>query len=82
MPNPQKRAVKLTKKSQLIALLKVKGGKDIAAISEKFGWQQHTTRAALSGLRKAGFEITREVPKSGGVARYRIAAEPEAATAE
>lgn len=81
MPIPMNSTAKQTKKSQLISLLKVKGGKDIAAISEKFGWKQHTTRAALSGLRKAGFEITREVPKSGGVVRYRITVEPEPATA-
>ena len=82
MPNPTNSAAKPTRKSQLISLLRAKGGKDIAAISEKFGWQQHTTRAALSGLRKAGFEIAREVPKSGGAARYRITAEPSAATSQ
>ena len=47
-------------------------------LAEALGWQQHTTRAALSRLRSAGFEIKREVPKSGGAARYRIAAEPAA----
>lgn len=82
MPHPTADTVKPTRKSQLISLLRAKGGKDIATISEKFGWQPHTTRAALSGLRKAGFEIAREVPKSGGAARYRILAEPAAITAQ
>ena len=65
-----------TKRAQLIALLSRKTGKDISAISDQLGWQPHTTRAALSRLRKAGFEITREVPKRGRAARYRIIAEP------
>ena len=65
-----------TKRAQLIALLSRKTGKDISAISDQLGWQPHTTRAALSRLRKAGFEIAREVPKRGGAARYRIIAEP------
>lgn len=69
-----------TKKAKLIALLKTKGGKDIAEISRTLGWQQHTTRAALTGLRKAGFAIEREVSE-GGAARCRIAAEPKLAAA-
>jgi hypothetical protein len=41
-----------SKKTQLIKLLSRKSGADAKAISAKFGWQPHTTRAALSGLRK------------------------------
>lgn len=40
--------------------------------SDKLGWQQHTTRAALSGLRKAGYQVIRETPPNGGPAKYRI----------
>lgn len=72
------KAPRQTKRAQLITLLKATTGKDIAALSDALGWQQHTTRAALSRLRSAGFEIFREVPKSGGAARYRITAEPSA----
>jgi len=43
-----------TKKEQLIKLLGTKSGFDIKYLSVKLGWQQHTTQAALSGLRKAG----------------------------
>lgn len=71
-------APRRTKQAQLIKLLKAKTGKDIAALSDALGWQQHTTRAALSRLRSAGFEILREVPKSGAAARYRITAETKA----
>ncbi|MEQ8928585.1 MAG: DUF3489 domain-containing protein [Silicimonas sp.] len=42
-----------TKKEGLIQLLSHKAGADVATISEKLGWLPHTTRAALTGLRKA-----------------------------
>jgi DNA-binding transcriptional regulator PaaX len=40
------------------------------------GWQAHTTRAALSRLRTAGFEIKREQSSNGGPARYRLVSAP------
>ncbi|WP_170608849.1 DUF3489 domain-containing protein [Ruegeria arenilitoris] len=43
-----------TKKARLIQMLSRKAGADVATISEKLDWQMHTTRAALTGLRKAG----------------------------
>lgn len=82
--NAQKSAAKarVTKKDHLIKLLRTKAGADVAAISTKLGWQQHTTRAALSELRKAGFEIAGEKPAKDGASRYRITADPVVATAE
>lgn len=65
-----------TKKSQLIKMLSAKAGADIATISGKLGWQTHTTRAAITGLRKAGYEITVEKADAGKPTRYRIIAEP------
>ena len=65
-----------TKKDQLIKLLGTKSGADIATLSEKLGWQQHTTRAAMSGLRKAGFSIVGTKPAGGGLARYPIRSAP------
>lgn len=67
-----------TKKDQLIKLLGAKAGVDVKSLSEKLGWQQHTTRAALSGLRKAGYEVTGEKPAKGGLAKYRILSVPAA----
>ena len=61
-----------TKKAQLIQMLSRKAGADVDTISEKFGWLPHSTRAALSGLRKAGFELTPEKPGNGKPLRYRI----------
>ncbi len=70
-----------SKKAQLIKLLSRKSGADAIAISEKFGWQPHTTRAALSGLRKAGFDVAKENTGSGKLTRYRIVGAPNAAAA-
>lgn len=67
-----------TKKSQLIQMLSRKAEGDVATISEKFGWLPHTTRAALSGLRKSGYELTSEKSGKGKPSRYRITAKPAA----
>ena len=63
-----------TKKAQLIRMLGAKAGADLPTLSEKLGWQTHTTRAALTGLRKAGFTIDRERRGDGKPARYKIIA--------
>ncbi|MDA8587226.1 DUF3489 domain-containing protein [Rhodobacteraceae bacterium] len=61
-----------TKKAILIKLLSTKNGSDIASLSDKLGWQQHTTRAVISGLRKAGYEVSNQKPTNGGPSKYRI----------
>lgn len=66
----------LTKKAQLIRMLNRKSGADVSAISDKFGWLPHTTRAALSVLRKSGFALTSEKSGNGRPSRYRIVANP------
>jgi len=76
-PEPRK-VDRTTKKGQLIKLLGTKTGADIKTLSEKLGWQQHTTRAAMSGLRKAGYEVAGEKPAKGGRSRFRILAVPVA----
>jgi predicted ArsR family transcriptional regulator len=65
-----------TKKAQLIRILSGKASADIATISGKLGWQSHTTRAAITGLRKAGYEVAVEKPEGGRPTRYRVTAEP------
>lgn len=62
-----------SKKARLIGLLKSAKGTDVATLSTTFGWQPHTTRAALTGLRKAGHVIERLPSDAGQPARYRIA---------
>jgi len=61
-----------TKKEQLIRMLKAKAGANVATLSDKLGWQPHTTRAAMTGLRKAGHEITSTKPDRGSASTYRI----------
>jgi predicted ArsR family transcriptional regulator len=65
-----------TKGDRLIQLLKARSGHDIAALSAELGWQPHTTRAALSRLRKAGYTLEKLPPGKHGRARYRIASAP------
>ncbi len=56
-------------------------GADLATLQSATGWQPHSVRAALSGLRKAGYGIERTQPaKAGGGMVYRINSGPESAT--
>lgn len=61
-----------SKKDQLIALLRGKGGADVQALSDALGWQPHTVRAALTGLRKAGVALEKMTVREDERARYRI----------
>jgi DNA-binding transcriptional regulator PaaX len=60
----------------LVRLLKAGAGREIAALSRELGWQPHTTRAALTRLRKAGYAIEKLAPQNNSGSRYRIAGEP------
>ena len=60
-----------TKQAQVIDLLKRKGGATLNDIVETTGWLPHTSRAALTGMRKKGHAISSE--KMEGVTRYHIA---------
>lgn len=55
----------------IIALLLRPEGATLAEMTEATGWLAHTTRAALTGLRKKGHTI--EKTKRGDVTCYRIA---------
>lgn len=70
-----------TKSAILRKLLSRKAGADLTTLQSATGWQPHSVRAALSGLRKAGYTIDRADPaKAGGGAVYRISSGPESAT--
>ncbi len=70
-----------TKTVILRKLLSRKVGADLAALQSATGWQPHSVRAALSGLRKAGYVIERSDPaKAGHGAVYRITSSPESVT--
>jgi len=57
-------------------MLSRKTGADVPSLSKTLGWLPHTTRAALSGLRKAGYEIAAVKADNGKPARYRITGSP------
>ena len=61
-----------TKQALLVDLLKRDEGATLAEIVEAMGWPPHTSRAALTGLRKKGHEIAKE--KVDGSTRYQIKA--------
>lgn len=65
-------------KSELVTrLLSRKAGADLATLGDATGWQPHSVRAALSGLRKAGYAIDRQAAKTkAGGPVYRITAQP------
>jgi hypothetical protein len=60
-----------SKQALLVDLLTKPEGATLAAMSDATGWLAHTTRAALTGLRKRGFAIAHE-PADDGRAIYRI----------
>jgi hypothetical protein len=59
-----------SKISEVIALLHCKEGATLAELVAATGWLPHTTRAALTGLRKKGHNI--EKAKRGDATCYRI----------
>ncbi len=62
-----------TKTEILRKLLSRKSGADFATLQSATGWQAHSVRAALSGLRRAGFIIERAASaKPGGKPVYRL----------
>ena len=66
-----------SKQDQLVALLSKPNGIRVSVISERLGWQAHTVRAAISGLRKRGYQVvTSKSPKTGEMV-YAINAAPK-----
>ena len=62
---------KTTKTDKVVALLKRQQGASLEELAKATGWLPHTTRAAMTGLRKKGHAIERT--KVDGVSRYAIA---------
>lgn len=69
-----------TKAAILRKLLGRKNGADLGTLQSATGWQPHSVRAGISGLRKAGYTIDRtDATKPVGTATYRITGGPEGA---
>ena len=62
----------VTKRDQLAAMLARDEGATLEQMIAATGWLPHTTRAALTGLRKAGYAIDSD--KIDGVRTYRAVA--------
>lgn len=65
-----------TKQEQLVTLLSKPNGVRISTITQKLGWQAHTVRAAISGLRKRGHEVVTSKSAKTGELVYAINAKP------
>ena len=59
-----------SKQATIAAMLRQRNGTTIAELIAVTGWQSHSIRAALTGLRKAGHQIDRQRDDTG-VTRYR-----------
>ncbi len=61
-----------SKRAIILALLSREDGATTEALMEATGWLPHTTRAALSGLRKGGIAIARSRDGEDGASVYRV----------
>ena len=63
-----------SKLDQVIALLSREQGATIDELILATGWLPHTTRAALTGLRKRGYALSLARAERAGASVYRLAA--------
>ena len=68
-----------SKQALLVEMLSKDDGASLDALIKATGWLPHTTRAALTGLRKRGYAVERVRDESKG-SLYRIADKPRAAS--
>lgn len=68
-----------TKLAAVIALLRRDTGSSVTELMAATGWLPHTTRAALTGLRKRGYDVTRQAAEAGSGSVYRITSAAAAA---
>jgi hypothetical protein len=61
-----------SKKSAILNLLQRPDGAAIGDLTAATGWQVHSVRAALTGLRKEGKELVR-ARNAAGITHYRLA---------
>ncbi len=61
-----------SKLAAVVDLLQREGGATIEQLADAMGWLPHTTRAALTGLRKRGFGIDRRKAKNKRASAYVI----------
>jgi hypothetical protein len=64
-------AARPSKKGAILALLQRPQGAMIGELTAATGWQSHSVRAVLTGLRKEGRELLRD-KDDAAVTRYRV----------
>ena len=69
-----------TKSEAILKLVNRPAGATLGALEKATGWQPHSVRAALTGLRKAGHAIERD-KDAKGVTVYRVTKVASAADA-
>lgn len=74
---PEAAIKRATKTDLLLDLLRREQGATLVQLVEATGWLAHTTRAALTGLRKKGHVVISD--KVDGLRVYRIASDGDAA---
>ena len=72
----QHKARAATKIARVIARLTAADGATVPDLAAMTGWLPHTTRAALTGLRRRGFTLVRE-PDTDGPSVYYIRGTPQ-----
>lgn len=70
--------LKSTKIDKIRSLMERPSGVTLDAICKATGWQPHSARAAISGLRKTGHEIERTPGDASAGSIYRIIVTAEA----
>ena len=66
----------VSKKDRLVRLLSNPKGARVLSLCKSLGWQKHTVRAAISGLRTSGYAIETYASSKDGVTVYRITGKP------
>jgi hypothetical protein len=67
-----------SKLAAVVDLLRREDGATVEEVAEAMGWLPHTTRAALTGLRKRGFGIDRRKAKDRRAGAYVVVDLPKA----
>jgi hypothetical protein len=65
------------RRAQVLGLLQHADGVTLAALCETTGWQPHSARAYLTGLRRGGYAVSRE--RMDGISIYRCTEQTDAA---
>lgn len=67
-------APRVTKASKLLTLLQTGTGASLEDMTEATGWQPHTVRAAMTGLKKKGHAIEKHVEGNTTIWSVKVAA--------